>query len=187
MQVRKWTALVSVGVLIAIGGLCNIARGQNMNDVLSKMKGRWVVDTDFMHEYFRQGSRIQEAWCGAGWSEEEIARRISVVQNAFAKTRIPVWDFSEVSEGRLLWKVFGQTDESTRTIYGCKVHHDDIFVCDRSPPIPEKYGKDMFRFDGEYLFAVIRMTPDEMQCELRSTSPSEVWIAPFRMKRESPR
>jgi hypothetical protein len=151
-------------------------------ETLNRLVGKWVFDVDFSGEYLRKGAELQKRWCGHGWTESEIARREKNVRNDAIQNGPPVtYDFREISIGSLEVKMLNNRNESkVKVISSCEKQSGNTFSCKDSLSSEQRF---VFRTDGEFLFIMVRLTPDMMNCDLKSTSPKEVWIDVMRLKK----
>jgi hypothetical protein len=150
-------------------------------DILHEMVGTWVYDLDFIDEYLRRGAEVQRLWCGYGWPEDEIKRRGDYLRaNAAQKGPPLVWHIRDLGEGSLELRTENNDNGSkTKVISGCRKQKNQAYVCQQS----QDSEPLTFRFDGGLLSVMLRLTPDMMSCQLRSTSPNEIWMTAIRFKR----
>jgi hypothetical protein len=161
----------------------NVSSAENPGEVqtlLHNMVGKWTFDMDFVAEYLRKGSEIQKVWCGYGWSEEEILKREKFIRDdAIKNGPLVVYHITHIAGDSLKLRIENNEKETkTKIIYQCRKQNSDMYVCKQSPTSDQPF---VFRFDGKYIYMMLKMTPDMMNCEIKSTSPSEIWIAVLRL------
>lgn len=153
-------------------------------NLLPALAGTWTFDLDYIGEYLRKGAQLQEAWCGYGWSEDEIKRREKYLRNDATRNGPPLlWEFRDV-DGDVsdLTIVNNKGESESRHVSGCRIEEADIFRCKQENSDPEDEPL-LLRYDDHYLYAMLKMTPDMMSCQVKNRTPAEVWIAAIRFKR----
>ena len=155
---------------------------ENVSSLLHEIVGTWVYDIDYFHEYLQKGSEMQRMWCGYGWSDDEIKVRENAARAMAAKTGPSVTYFiSSLGGDSLKVRIVNdEKKEMLKIVTNWRMVGSDILTGTQSlnPDLPVS-----LRLDGEYLYPMIRMTPDKMSCKVVSTKPAEIWFASMRLKR----
>ena len=157
-------------------------QNEQIQTMLLELVGTWVYDLDFVGEYLRKGAELQKKWCGYSWPESEIKRREKFIRTDAARNGCPlIYIISYLGGDSLELKIENNRHEKkVKIIYECKRQQPNLFVCKQSPPSDQPF---VFRYDGQYFYLMLKMTPNMMKCQVKSSKPSEVWIAVVRFKR----
>ena len=181
---RKYKLLTILLLFILIRpNLLLSDENDSINSIFSEIVGTWYFDLDYVHTYLKYGSDLQKQWCGYSWSDDEIKKREDFVRKDFEKNGyllIYNFSFTEANNIRLNIKN-SDNKEIDKILHSCKKQNEDIYVCKQNPNMNEPF---YFKFDKKYLFLVVRMTPDKMNCSLISNEPSEYWLSVVRFKKK---
>jgi len=157
-------------------------KDNEIKSVLQEIVGTWYFDIEYVPEYLKNGSELQKKWCGYGWSESEIKRRLQSIRNDAAKKGCPIiFRFSPINEVRLNLSTKNNDNlNKKKIIHSCRKQEPNLIVCEQTPTSVAPFS---FRYDGVHFYAMLKITPKQMNCKIVSSSPSEIWLPVLRFKR----
>ena len=175
--------VVILALLTSFSLASDSAGEEGAPSLLSELTGAWTFDLDYIGEYLRKGAQMQEAWCGYSWPEAEIRRRERWMLDDAAKKGPPlVWEFRSVTDTVSELRISNNSGErKSKRISDCKIEEANIFACRQGSSSAE--GPLYLRYDGQFLFVMVKMTPDMMSCAVKNRTPPAMWIAGVKFKR----
>lgn len=144
--------------------------------------GRWVFDPESIESQLRAGAALQRDWCGYGWPEQEIQRRLKNIRSMQPKILMTI---SKVADAAYQW--VNEKDDGTReqkSLKNCRRLENKMITCDVGP---NWKGEAPFVVDAsaEHLNLMIELTPSHMKCEPIVDGSERRWQLGLSMKRSS--
>ena len=148
------------------------------------LSGTWESDPSYTRDFLLKGRELQLRWCGFGWPESDIDRRLEAVKgswirHAYRKTGPMSYAVSMLND---------KGESRTKTLTECALTEDRRIKCrallsqGRTAGLQ---GSEWFRLDGGYLWLDYQAHKREMQCPRASEGPDETaWISQGRMAKK---
>lgn len=139
------------------------------------LTGVWLTDSSFAREYMLKSREMQVRWCGFGWSDSEIERRLQATKDFFLR-----YEFSKVARGTFSMKTFNEVGYVKTEGLSCFIRSDQRIECKRTS------GDNWyFRLEKGYLYSDLLVHKSAMKCPGSKEPPEETqWLALFRMTRQ---
>jgi hypothetical protein len=153
-----------------------------VKDFINAICGTWTFDADYVEEYLREGANLQKKWCGTGWSESEILKRKKTVIDDMKKNGAIIYTFNLISGDSLEWKINGPDEKKNKVIYSIE-KIDSVMFSYKEYPQTENVINSSIKWDGKYLYMMMKLTPSLMNCTVISNDPPYAWTG-LRFKRQ---
>ena len=158
IKTREYVSRLGQWIFLLYLTICSQAYG----DGTDKIIGRWQFDFGSVEEQLRAGSQLQVDWCGYGWHEGEIQRRLSFVKDIELKVDMTI---SKIGQNEYKW-LSRDGDEPTqeRWLKNCHVLDNGMISCEVTP---DWKGTKPFVVDveGKSLYMMVKIRPSDMQCK----------------------
>ncbi|OGU71018.1 MAG: hypothetical protein A2V93_02670 [Ignavibacteria bacterium RBG_16_34_14] len=144
--------------------------------------GKWITDFDYnTSEYLHKGSELQKIWCGYGWTESEIERRIKYIKDIVESGAFVSYEIEPAGRDSVKVKIKNETGEDKEKIwFGFRRMDNEMFSCEQSPKSDTPI---VFKIEQNYLLIIIKITPEMMNCKLISKIPTEAWLPVLSFKK----
>ncbi len=86
-----------------------------------------MSDHSYMREYGLATSRMQVKWCGFGWSDSDIERRLEATKNSFVQ-----YEFSAVTRNTFSAKISNEEGYVKTEKLSCSIRRDQRLECKRA-------------------------------------------------------
>ena len=143
------------------------------------------MDTAYAREYLTDGRSLQQKWCGVGWSDAELEKRITFVNSL---SKLPKLLFKPLDVDRYEKTTIGDDGtQKTEIITNCKIENNDRLRCNtdhhqfqetKYPDLDNIYLRKV----GDYLYIDIPMHKFMMQCARAREGPDAIHWTSLRYK-----
>lgn len=167
--------IAGTAVIIALGS-STLSYSESVNK-MPEITGVWAFDKTYVREFLTAGSKLQQRWCGYGWSDAEIERRIQIVER---DTTIPNLSFKRLNGETYTKTVFPVSDTpETTTLSHCTLVKNEQMQCETGsndfaakgyPDLDKAY----LRRKDQYLFLDVPAHKTMMLCPRSHEPPDEI-------------
>ncbi len=170
----------------AVSARESVAEEPGQPEIGFEIAGSWVFDTSYVRDYLLAGRRLQQEWCGYGWSDTELEERILIARRTGSFPMLSLRKVGDQTYEKTTLPEYG-TPETT-PLLRCTVATDSRMRCDTaSHKFAEAGYPDLdamyFRREGRYLLIDMPVHKAMMQCPKGKEPPDEVKWTSLRYQR----